>query len=534
MMARMLLVLLSLVYAGLSQAQSDSENNEEIDSAIVRVDGVKLFQVRGIAAYPAKRRAGEIQKNIEKLADDTAISVDTIKLNVLSDRIQIIANNKPLMAILDVDAELEGIKKELLAEVNLTRIRESIVKYRADRSPEALLKNTLYVAIATLLYIILLMGLRKAFRALLQALLTRFESNQQIFRVKSIDLLNEKQIRASITGLVTTIKLLIYLLLFYLYLQFALGLLPWTRKFAYALIDMTLHPMLVIGQGILDYSDNVVFLVVLILVVRYILKIVHMFFGALRSGRVTMSGFEPEWAWPTYRLVRLLIIAFTVVVAFPYIPGSSSDAFKGVTLFLGVLFSLGSSTYISNIIAGYTMTYRRAFRVGDRVRIGDITGNVEEIRLLVTHLRSPKNEEIIIPNSNILNTEVVNYSSLEKEQGLILHTTVGIGYEVPWRQVEAMLLMAAQRTPGLLAEPKPFVLQTSLADFAVNYELNAYCQEANKMMALYTALHQNIQDVFNEYGVQIMTPAYESDTPQPKIVPKDGWFAAPAQPPETK
>jgi small-conductance mechanosensitive channel len=246
---------------------------------------------------------------------------------------------------------------------------------------------------------------------------------------------------------------------------------------------------------------------------------------------VQLANFEAEWAIPTYRIVRVLVVVFALVLAYPYIPGSDSEAFKGISILLGVLFSLGSTSMISNIIAGYAMTYRRAFRLGDRVKIGDTVGDVTDRRVLVTHIRTLKNEEVVIPNSTIMNAEITNYSSLVEERGLILHTTVGIGYEVPWRQVEAMLLMAAGRTKGLMTEPKPFVLQKTLADFAVNYELNVYCNNEKQAVALYSELHRNIQDVFNEYGVQIMTPAYERDTPEPKLVPKDQWYAEPAESP---
>jgi small-conductance mechanosensitive channel len=256
----------------------------------------------------------------------------------------------------------------------------------------------------------------------------------------------------------------------------------------------------------------------------------RLFFDAVGKGHVSLSGFEPEWAVPTYRIVRMAIVAFALVVAYPYIPGSRSAAFQGISLFLGVMFSIGSSSFISNIIAGYSMTYRRAFRVGDRIQVGEIFGDVSEIRLQVTHVRSVKNEEIVVPNSTLLNSSVVNYSALARSRGLILHTTVGIGYETPWRQVEAMLLLAAERTPGLLREPAPFVLQKSLGDFCVVYEINAYCDAPAEMARLYTRLHQNVLDVFNEYGVQIMTPAYEGDPAQPKVVPKDQWWSAPARP----
>jgi small-conductance mechanosensitive channel len=229
-------------------------------------------------------------------------------------------------------------------------------------------------------------------------------------------------------------------------------------------------------------------------------------------------------------MVRVLVVAFAIVVGYPYLPGSQSEAFKGVSILLGIMFSLGSSTAIANIIAGYSLTYRRAYRIGDRVKIGDVVGDVAEMRLQVTHLRSPKNEEIVIPNSTIMNSHVINYSSLAAQHGLILHTTVGIGYETPWRQVEAMLIEAAGRTPGLLRKPPPFVLQKSLGDFAVTYEINVYTDQPQAGPRLYAALHRSILDVFNEYGVQIMTPAYEGDPEQAKLVPKDKWFELPARP----
>jgi len=186
---------------------------------------------------------------------------------------------------------------------------------------------------------------------------------------------------------------------------------------------------------------------------------------------------------------------------------------------------------VANSLAGYTLIYRRAFKVGDRIKVGDVVGDVVEMRQQVTHLRTPKNEEVTIPSSMILNSHVVNYSSLASENGLILHTAVGIGYETPWRQVEAMLIEAANRTKGLKREPPPFVLQTDLGDFAVTYEINAYCEKPQEMARLYTALRRNILDVFNEHGVQIMTPNYVADTQQPKVVPNEQWYAAPASPP---
>ena len=209
------------------------------------------------------------------------------------------------------------------------------------------------------------------------------------------------------------------------------------------------------------------------------------------------------------------------MIAYPYIPGSDSAAFKGVSLFLGVVVSLGSTSFISNMIAGLTMTYRGAYRQGDWVRIGDEEGQVEDVRNMVMRLRTRKNESVTIPNSKILESNVTNYSQLQNTGGLILHTIVGIGYDTPWRQVEAMLLEAAQRTEGVLSEPEPFVLQKQLGDYAVNYELNVHINDAARMPRYYAELHRHIQDVFSEQRVQIMSPAYVADPAEPKLPPDD-------------
>jgi len=220
-----------------------------------------------------------------------------------------------------------------------------------------------------------------------------------------------------------------------------------------------------------------------------------------------------------------------MIAGYPYIPRASSDAFKGLSLFFGLLFSLGSSSFLANAIAGYALTYRRLFKVGDRVQIGDVKGTVVAVRLQVTHLRTPRNEEVTIPNSVIMNTHVTNYTSLMRSRGgLALSTSAGIGYETPWRQVEAMLLEAARRTPGTKQDPPPIVWQTALADFAVTYSVLVFTDRPDVMEVTYTDLHRNTLDVFNEYGVQIMTPAYRGDPAIPKVVPPDQWHLAPAKP----
>ena len=324
----------------------------------------------------------------------------------------------------------------------------------------------------------------------------------------------------------------ILLLLIYAYVHAGLSFFPRTRPFAGQLFNYVLVPLTTIGGRVWGEIPDLVYLVIIVLITVYVLKATRLFFGAIEKGTITFKGFYPEWAQPTYKICRLLIVAFAAVLAFPYIPGSNSLAFKGISVFLGVLFSLGSSSAVANVVSGYTLMYRRVFKVGDRVKIADFVGDVVATRLQVVHLRTIKNEEITVPSSLIVNSQVINYSALAKEKGLILHTKVTIGYDAPWRQVEALLLLAAERTQGLLREPPPFILQTSLDDFYVTYELNVYTDAPQQMAKLYTDLHRNIQDAFNEYGVQIMSPSYRFDPEHPKIVPKEQWYAAPAKGPD--
>ena len=225
------------------------------------------------------------------------------------------------------------------------------------------------------------------------------------------------------------------------------GLFPWTNSILISTLNLIVDPLRTIGLGIINYIPSLFFLMVIFLVTRYLLKLVKLFFNSINNGVIEIHNFHPEWALPTFRIIKIFIIAFAVILAYPYIPGSSSAAFKGVTVFLGLLISIGSSSLVGNIMAGYSMTYRRAFKKGDRIQVNDIIGFVDEQKLMVTRLRSDKNEEIIIPNSVLQNSNIINYTTKARENGLVLHTSVGIGYETPWRQVDSMLnrLPTAQR-----------------------------------------------------------------------------------------
>jgi small-conductance mechanosensitive channel len=518
------------------QTGSTSDANQalvgEISRAPVVVDGERLFLVRGVTSYPAEQRARQIEERIQTLAADRTLSAASLTVEEQPGGSWILAGGQRLLAVLDEDAKIEQVDRRVLAQAYLLRIAAAVEAYRREREAGYLLRHGLYALAATLALLAGGYSGRRLVRWLRANLERRYQTRVQDVHIQAFQIVRAKQIWHFLSGVLNLVWVVGVVAMVFGYLRYTLGLFPWTRGVGNRLIAIVVDPLQTMATGLLLEIPNIAFLLVLLLVTRYLLKMFRLFFQGVAAGTVTLREFDPEWAWPTYRLVRLLVIALAIVVAYPYFPGSQSDAFKGVSLFIGVVFSLGSSSLIGNVVAGYSMTYRRAFKLGDRVKIGDHLGEVVRTRLLVTHLRTPKNEEVIVPNSAILGAEVVNYSSMAQERGLILHTTVGIGYETPWRQVEAMLIEAADRTPGLLREPPPFVLQRALGDFAVTYEINVYCDTPEAMLALYTALHRNILDVFNEYGVQIMTPAYEGDPQQPKVVPKSEWYAAPASRPD--
>jgi small-conductance mechanosensitive channel len=320
------------------------------------------------------------------------------------------------------------------------------------------------------------------------------------------------------------LRALLIVVLLYFYILIVLSLFPQTRNLASTILGYVFSPLNIAGKAFLSYLPKLFFILIIILITRYVSKLVRLLFVALGKGRIALPGFYSDWALPTFKIVRVAIIAFAGILIFPYLPGSDSSAFRGISLFLGALLSLGSVGSIANVMSGIVLTYMRAFKIGDRVKISETVGDVTEKTLLVTRIRTIKNEEITIPNAMILSSHIVNYSTSARDLGLILHTAVTIGYDAPWRKVHEALIAAALATEGILKEPSPFVLQTHLDDFYVRYEINAYSDQPNKMAVIYAHLHQNIQDAFNKAGLEIMSPHYSAlrDGNQTTIPDVDG------------
>jgi len=326
--------------------------------------------------------------------------------------------------------------------------------------------------------------------------------------VQQAELVSGDEIQRAIDVLVRVLRVALILIALDLYLTFVLGLFPWTRAVSFKLLDYGVAPLRAAAYALVGYLPNLLFLLVIAAIFAGAIRLVKLFFEQIRLGRIVFKDFPVEWADPTNSIVRVLLIAFGIVVAFPYLPASDSPAFTGVSVFIGVLFSLASSSSLSNMIAGLVLTYTRAFTLGDRVKVGDAFGDIIETSLLATHIQTIKNEVIVVPNGLVLSGAVTNYSRAARTLGLILHTSVTIGYDAPWRTIHGLLLDAARETPGLLKDPAPFVWQTALNDFYVTYEINAYTDSPREMPEIYAALHARIQDTFYAAGVEIMSPHF--------------------------
>jgi small-conductance mechanosensitive channel len=525
----LLLSVLSFpAFSALPELSPSEPTSQNIETAPVILDHRTLFPVRGISAYPAKQRALLIAERIRAVASDSSIPVDAVTSVETNGMINLVAGDFFIMSIVDADAAMEGVAKQQLAIVYIEKIRQAVESYRQARSQKNITRGIVYACVYTIALIVIIFLVVRLFRKLHSKLERSIKEKLRSLEMKSARVIGVGEAWSAIEDGLKMVRFVVVLVLFYLYLETVLRLFPWSRFYALKLFDYVMNPLNIIGVGILKEIPDILFIIILVIIVRLGLKFMHIFFRQIELGSRSFAGFYPEWAKPTDKLLTFCIVAFAAVVAFPYVPGSSSAAFKGISIFIGVLFSLGSQSAVSNTIAGFIVHFRRAFKIGDRIQVNDVMGDVTAIRMQVTHILTVKNVEVIVPNSAILAGNVYNYSSRAREKGLILHTEVSIGYDAPWRQVHEILLMAAKRTKGLLEEPPPFILQKGLDDFYVRYELNVYTDTPHMMATIYSELHKNIQDCFNEYNVQIMSPHYRGDPAQAKIVRKEDWYSPPA------
>lgn len=475
----------------------------------VVADGDTLFYLytkRG--GYTPQQRAQMTGSAIEELGRRFNLRPDSVSVDhsdIVSD---LMYGNKVLLSLTDQDALWEGVSRDSLANERRQNVVDKLHEMKAEHGIWRMAKRILYFVLVIVAQYFLFRLTNWLFRKLKVRILRLKDTKIKPVSIQGYELLDAQK-QANLLVFLASVGRYILMglqLLFTVPLIFIIF--PQTEGLAYRLLGYIWNPIRGIFVGIIDYIPKLFTIIVIWYAVKYLVRFVLYLAREVEGGRLKINGFYPDWAMPTFHIIRFLLYAFMIAMIYPYLPGSNSGVFQGISVFVGLIVSLGSSTVIGNIIAGLVITYMRPFKIGDRIQLNDTTGNIIEKTPLVTRIRTPKNEVVTVPNSFVMSSHTVNYSTSAREYGLIIHSEVSIGYDIPWRKVNELLIDAALNTPGVVDDPRPFVLETSLSDWYPVYQVNAYIKEADKMPQIYSNLHQNIQDKFNEAGIEIMSPHY--------------------------
>lgn len=454
----------------------------------------------------AKERASNVTEKIEILARDDIFFPDSLIIEEHGGTMDVMYKKLIITSISDWDALwMQGETKRSLATIYQKKISEFVIETRNKSTVQNIAARIGLVFLILGGVVLVLHFIRKLANGVQGWMVV---SKNQYFtglKIRNFEMLTPSLHLDIAVRSISILKWGFYALVFYLSLPLIFGLFPFTRGWAQKLIDWILSPAQNAWYGFWNYIPNLFTIAVIYLITSYLVKFMRFIASEVESGSLKLPGFYSDWAIPTYRLAKVLVYAFMLVVIYPYLPGSESDIFKGVSIFLALIVAFGSTSAIANGVAGLVITYMRPFRIGDQVKIGSTVGVVVEKTLLVTRIRTTKNEDITVPNSSILTGHTINYTSSSKELGLILNTSITLGYHVPWRKVHELLIEAAVATDGVNVSREPFVLQTSLDERYVSYQLNAYTDSPQKMPDTYSELHANIQDKFNQAGIEITT-----------------------------
>jgi small-conductance mechanosensitive channel len=499
-------------FPGRAQQITPPPPTEEAPTALpgapVQINGKTLFYLRErVGSITATERAAIISQRLEILATNPFLPDLEVSVVDSAAGTDIVAGDQVLLTLTDGDARAAGKGRLFLASELAGIIRNEIQMTRSQYSTQARLAGLVEGLALIGASIILVILFNRLYRYLARRVneITLEPTEKRPLKVLFFRSRYGKKILFLLLNLA---RFVLALALFLIILPLIFSQFPNTARMAREIGAYLIAPFSALWSWFFENIQEIITIALIILATYLLVRISRYIFSEIELGTVKIGRFEPDWAPFTHRIVSFLLIVLAIIVAFPLIPGSDSDAFRGISVFLGFLFTLSSTAAISNVVAGVIQTYTGAFRVGDIVKIGEITGIVAEKRLLTTRLRTFKNEEVSIPNSGVLSSNVVNYSTMAKGKGVVLYTTVTIGYDAAWQKVHELLIAAALATPHILDAPRPFVLQTSLNDYHVSYQLNCYTNKPEYMMRTYSALHANIQDQFNQAGVEIMSPAF--------------------------
>jgi small-conductance mechanosensitive channel len=505
-----LFILLAVSPVRASQDEGEAEAAAPQGYPVI-VDGYELFRIRqNLGAISAEERAQRISAGLEDLARTQDFDPGKITATEEGGVATVRYGEQLLVTINDAEARPTGLPRLALAGQYGRLLQEKLPEIHVQHTPRYLWRAATYAAITFLVYLAICWIIILLTRWLLRRLGTTAGDQIKGIKIQQSEILAGARLASLLAWVVKFVRIVLLAVLTFAMLAKAFSFFPWTREHSERLLGYVLSPLVVVAMAIVNYLPKAFYIFVIVAVLYFVLRFIHIIAIEVERGRIRFSGFYPEWVQPTYKIVRVLIYAFGAVMIYPYLPGESSPAFKGVSVFIGLLLSLGSTSAVANFVAGIILIYTRGFRVGDWVTIGDNTGEVVQMSMLATHVRTIRNEEVTIPNSVVLGSFVTNFSLLASEKGVVLHTSVTIGYDNPWRTIHQLLIDAALKTKYILHDPQPFVLQSNLQDSYVQYEINAYTDHPLQMPFIYSDLHANIQDSFYEAGVEIMSPIFHA------------------------
>ena len=456
-------------------------------------------------------RAALYNTRVAQAAKTFSAAYDSLTIidNGLS--VDIVFGETALINVTDMDAYWVGVGKDSLARAERERLLVAFAAYEKNLG----LLNLLRMVGLSLAVVAVLVALFKFVGYSFHRIIDRkiVEKRDVWFkgiRLRNIEILTSAKMVSTALFVSKIIRYSIYAVLLYTALPMIFAIFPATRHLAGVLFSWIATPLVSMGEGFVAYLPKLLRIVIIILIMRYTLKFFRYLALEIETGRLVIPKFYPDWAHATYNLLRLFIYAFTIVLVFPLLPESESSVFKGVSVFIGVLFSIGSSSVISNMVAGMVITYMRSFSIGDRIKVGDVFGDVVEKTLFVVRVQTVKKEIITVPNSTILSSNVINYSIAAHEKGVILAQDVSVGYDVTWQRASKLLIEAGLKTEHVLADPPPFVLAKNLGDNAAVYQLNVYTKKPELQATIYSEMNRHILDILQRDGIEMIVPIYEA------------------------
>lgn len=513
----LIFITLLLFKSNLSYAETITNQNDTLkiiaNRAPVVFNNDTLFYLYGrLGSHNPKDRAELVSARIVNIVDNMSLIPDSLKIFAVDDGNLSIGFDDSQVIVSITRRESIGMNEsmELVAQQYREKIIKAIEKDREERSFGNIMLRILLTILLLSVFVGIIWLVNYLFRLLKIKATGWVTTRASGFKIGEAEILNLPTFLKSIIFLVNLLKWVSYAIFFIIAIPLLFLIFPDTKSIAHDIFNLIWKPVKSIVIEGVDYIPKLITIIVIIVIINYLVKAIKFIADEIDSGKMVIKGFYQDWAKPTFNIVRFLLYAFMIAIIYPYLPLSDSSIFKGVSVFVGIIFSLGSTTVIGNIMSGFVITYMRSFKIGDRVKIGDVIGDVVETTSFVIRVKSLKNEIITIPNTNVLTAQTVNFSSMQADTGLILHTTVTIGYDVPWRQIHELLISAAKATKEISQDKEPYVLQKSLDDSYVCYEINAYTNNATDQMRIYSELHQNIQDNFAKANVEIMSPMYIS------------------------